>query len=337
MKRTAAGALAVIALALLLAVPPALGAQWQTALTNVLYAVYLCVAWNVIAGLAGQFALGQPLFLAIGAYTSTLLFLRAGVSPWVGMVAGGLLSGLAALLFGYLAFRYRVRGLYFALLTFASLVVASNVVANVGALGGAAGLILPLRDDAASFVWRDRLPYYYVMLGLALAAVGVSAGIVRGRLGWRLEAVQQDEDAAQAVGINVPRVKMVAFVVSAMMTALAGTFYAQFYELVSPDTVLIFDPQITMLLGTIIGGIGTVLGPVVGGVLVGAFTQVLQNLPLDSRVAAGVGQIVFAVFLIVVSVYAPAGLVGLVRGDGSRIKGVMALVRGRRAPAVKEL
>jgi branched-chain amino acid transport system permease protein len=328
-----AGAVAVGILAL---IPSQLSDQWQIALINIYFGVYLCIAWNIIAGFAGQFALGQPVFLAIGAYTSSLLFLRSGVSPWAGMVSGAVLAGAVALLFGYLAFRYRVRGLYFALLTFASLVVAGNLVANVNFLGGAAGLILPLRDDTASFVWRDRLPYYYVMLGLTLLAVLVSVAVARSALGWRLEAVQQDEDAASAIGIDISRVKIYAFIVSAMLTALAGTFYAQFYELVSPDTVLTFDPQITMLLGTIIGGIGTLAGPIVGGLLVGAFTQLIQALPLDSRVTAILGQATFAVFLIVISVYAPAGLVGLARGDGL-IRRFARRARSRRPATRQEL
>jgi branched-chain amino acid transport system permease protein len=293
---------------------PAVSPTWQTALTGVLYYMYLCVAWNVIAGFAGQFALGQPVFMAVGAYTSTLLLLRAHVSPWLGMLAGCALAGLLALPFGYAAFRYRVRGLYFALLTFASLVVAAAIVANWDALGAAAGLIVPLGNSLAGFVWRSRLPYVYVMLGLLAAVTAVTALVSEGRLGWELMAVGQDEEAAAAAGIDVSRAKLAAFVLSAVLMAPAGTFYAQYYQLVSPDTVLGFTPQVQMMVGTIVGGIGTVSGPLLGGALAGGFNQVLQNLPLDSHVAAALGEIVYAIFLTGMSLYFPRGLVGLVGG-----------------------
>jgi branched-chain amino acid transport system permease protein len=302
-------------------VVPRLGSQWQSAVISVLYAMYLCVAWNVIAGFAGQFALGQPVFLAAGAYTSSLLLLQRHVSPWLGMLAGCVLAGLLAAGLGYLAFRYRVRGLYFALLTFASLVVAATLVANWDAVGGAAGLLLPLGDSWAGFVWKSRLPYLYVLLVLVAAVTVVTTWLSGGRLGWLLAAVGQDEEAAAAVGIPVARVKLAAFVLSAVLTAPAGTFYAQYYQLVSPDTVLAFDPQIRMMVGTIVGGPGTVVGPLVGGALTGGFDQLIQNLPLDSHAAAALGAIVYALFLVLMSLYAPRGIVGLVRRGSERRAG----------------
>lgn len=305
------GALALVVL-VLVTLPLALGSGWQTAAISVLYTIYLCIAWNIIAGFAGQFALGQPVFIAIGAYTAVLLFSRS-ITPWVGMLAGAAISAAIAAAFGYLAFRYGVRGLYFALLTLASLIVAGNLAANIPQLGGAVGLMLPLGNSFANFVWRSRAPYYAVMIVMVAFAFGVSWLIEHSSLGWRLAAVRQDEDAAAAIGIDVQRVKVQAFVISAMLTSLAGTFYAQLFQLVSPETVLTFDPQITMFLGTYIGGVGTIIGPLVGGFVVGTFNQVLQSLPLDSRAAATIGQLVFATFLIAISLYAPQGLVGLVK------------------------
>lgn len=307
--RWLAGVVIVVVAAILV---PLLGENWIVAMTAVYFTVYICIAWNVIAGFGGQFALGQPLFLGIGAYTSTMLFMKAGVSPWLGMLAGAVISGAVAAGFGYLAFRFRVRGLYFGLLTFASLVVAQGLATTFDWIGGAAGLILPLGDDTLNFVWRSRTPYYYVILAFAVLAAVLSWWLARRtRFGWRLDALRHDEDAAAAIGVDVPRAKIQAFVISAMLTAAAGTFYAQFYELVSPDTVLTFDTQIDMLVGTIIGGLATVGGPIVGGLLVGGYRQLLTYLPLGSHVAASVGELTFAVFLIVVSIWAPGGIVGL--------------------------
>lgn len=306
----AAGLVAVLIIAIV--VPPVLGEDWTIAMTAVYFTVYICIAWNIIAGFAGQFALGQPLFLALGAYTSSLLFLHVNVSPWLGMLAGVVVSGVVAAIFGYLAFRFRVRGLYFALLTFASLVVAEGLATSFDLIGGAAGLILPLGNDTLNFVWQSRLPYYYVILAFAIFAGVLSWGLARRTpFGWRLDALRHDETAASAVGVNVPRAKIQAFVLSAMLTAAAGTFYAQFYQLVSPDTVLTFDTQIDMLVGTIIGGLGTVGGPIVGGLLVGGYRQLLTYLPLGSHVAASVGELTFAVFLIIAAIWAPGGLISL--------------------------
>jgi branched-chain amino acid transport system permease protein len=328
----ALGATVLLLAALLL--PPFLGSGWQIALTSIFYVMFLCVAWNIIAGFAGQFALGQPVFLAVGAYTSSKL-LMSGVTPWLGMLVGALLSGVLATGVGLLAFRYRVRGLYFALLTFALLLVVENLVAQIEWLGGTVGLLLPLGDSTIDFTWRSRLPYYYVMLGLLAVAVLTSWRVATSRLGWRLNAVQQDEDAAPAIGIDVNRAKLLAFVISAMLTSLAGTFYAQYYQLISPETMLSFEPQIQMLLGTIIGGIGTLAGPLVGGLLVGGFNQLLLSLPLGSQVASSLGQVAFALFLVLMSLRAPHGLVGLYRDV--REKGVRVRVGRFRKPSVEEL
>lgn len=298
-------------LVLVAAVAPALsGTGTQIALINVAYVMYLCVCWNIIAGYAGQFALGQPVFLATGAYTSTKLFL-AGVSPWLGMLAGAVVSGGIAVGLGLLAFRYQVRGLYFALLTFASLLVVENIVRETDWLGGTAGLLLPLGDSTLDMNWRTQLPYYYVILGLLVLAAAVSWWVRRSRLGWQLAAVQQDEEAAPAIGIDANRAKLAAFVTSGILTSLGGTFYAQYYQLVSPETVLSFDPQIQMLMGSIVGGLGTFAGPLIGGFLVGGFNQLLLFLPLSSQFATSAGQIAFAVFLILLAVRAPQGVVGL--------------------------
>ncbi|MQA81996.1 MAG: branched-chain amino acid ABC transporter permease [Streptosporangiales bacterium] len=311
------GAVALVVVAAV-AVPPFVGTGNQIALINIAYVMFLCVAWNIIAGYAGQFALGQPVFLAIGAYTSTKLYL-AEVSPWFGMAAGAAISGIAAAGLGLLAFRYKVRGLYFALLTFASLLVAENIVRETDWLGGTVGLLIPLGDSAVDMNWRTQLPYYYVILVLLLLGTLVSWWVRRSTLGWRLAAVQQDEEAAPAVGIDVNRAKLTAFVISAVLTSCGGTFYAQYYQLVSPETVLSFDPQIQMLIGAIIGGLGTFGGPLVGGLLVGGFNQVLLFLPLSSQFATSAGQIAFAIFLLVMAIRAPKGVVGIYTSLRARV------------------
>jgi branched-chain amino acid transport system permease protein len=307
----AAEVLGGAALVLLLVTPPLLPPYFLEVLISVLLFGYLGAAWNILGGYAGQFSFGHAAYFGIGAYTSTLLFLRLGVSPWLGMLVGGVLAtgfGLAA---GYLSFRYGLRGPYFSLVTLAFAEMLRVVAVNTKAVGSSLGLVIPSREAAPwHFVFGGKLPYYYVILAMALAALWVTRRVERSKLGYSLQAIRENEDAAEAAGVDALGMKLRAMAVSSFMTALGGTFYAQYFAYIDP--AITFGPSVSIqgLLQAIIGGAGTVLGPVLGAFVL---TPVSELSRAAMRGRAGVDVMVYGLILILVISFLPHGLMGWAR------------------------
>ena len=255
---------AVAAVLALLAVPPFLSPYAVHTLVLVLFYAYLGTAWNVLGGYAGQFSFGHAAFFGIGAYTSTLLLVRLGVSPWIGLVAGGLLAAAFGCFAGYLSFRYGLRGPYFALVTLAFAEMLRLIAVNWMAIGGPMGILMPLSktgDSLWRLQFREKLPYYYVALALVAGALWLVRAIERSRLGHLLAAIRENEDAAEASGVDTLSTKLVAMAVSAFLTAVGGTFYAQYFTFIDPGLVLGPAVSVEILLRPIVGGPGTLLGP----------------------------------------------------------------------------
>lgn len=304
--------IALGALALAAALPLVAGPHLLTALIVALHAAYMALTWNVAAGYAGQFSLGHSLFFGIGAYASTMLYLELGLTPWIGMFVGALLAGGAGVVLALGVYRYNVRGIFFALVTLGAMEVAKGLADNWDFIKGPVGILLTMRHAPGDFFFLRREPYYYVALGMVAAMIGVSLLLERSRLGQFFLAVREDEQAAEASGVDTYRYKTAAIGLSAALTALAGTFYAQFYLYISPETVFVFEPQLTMMLGTMVGGAGTALGPVLGSVLFSGLGEALRNLPFENTRYVVIGsKMVYAVLLIVVLIYLPGGLITL--------------------------
>ncbi|GAC1343971.1 MAG: branched-chain amino acid ABC transporter permease [Myxococcales bacterium] len=267
-------------------------------------------AWNVVGGLANQMSLGHAAFFGIGAYTSTLLLIKTGLSPWIGMLAGAVLAGATALLLSIPTLR--LKGHYFALATLAFGEVARLVAGTWESLtGGPAGISVPFAGDSLSaFQFKSTRPYYYIML-LALSAVSaVFAAVARSKLGYRLRAIRAHQDAAEVVGIATFRAKLSASVISAALTAALGTCYAQFNYFFDPETAFGVGPiSIRMALIAIVGGIGTVWGPILGACFLVPAEEITNSL-LAGR-AAGASQLAYGVLLIAVILLEPRGLVAL--------------------------
>ncbi len=272
-------------------------------------------AWNILGGYAGQFSLGHAAFFGIGAYTSSLLFLGLGLPPWLGMLAGGALSALFALVIGYLSIR--LRGPFFTLAT-----IAMAEVLQIGAThwrtltGGSEGLSLPFAASLANFTFDSKRAYAFVAFGFLLLALGVSCLIERCRIGYYLVAIREEEDAARAVGVPVLRMKLLAAVASAFLTALVGTYYAQYVLWIEPAHTFSLDLSIQLALMVIIGGLGTLLGPILGASLMIPLNMFLRAW-LGAAVS-GLYLVVYGVVLVLVVLFAPQGLViearGLLRG-----------------------
>jgi branched-chain amino acid transport system permease protein len=276
----------------------------------VLFFAFLGVAWNLLGGYAGQFSFGHAAFFGIGAYTSTLLLVRLGVSPWAGFLAGAALAAAFGCFAGYLSFRYGLRGPYFALVTLAFAEMLRLVAVNWMAVGGPMGILIPL-PRAGEALWRlqfpDKLPYYYLMLALLLAALGLNRLVERARLGHVLAAIRENEEAAEASGVDTFRAKLQAMALSASLTALGGTFYAQYFSFIDPT--LAFGPAVSVeiLLRPIVGGPGTLLGPVLGSLVLTPLSELTRSL---IRGRPGVDVMVYGAVLVVVVTFLPGGLVG---------------------------
>ena len=307
--------LAVVAGLALLVAPPLLPKYFLEVLINVLFFAYLGLAWNLLGGYAGQFSFGHAAFFGIGAYTSTLLLLRTGLSPWLGMLAGGLLATGFGLFEGYLSFRYGLRGPYFSLVTLAFAEMLRVVTVNLRVVGASLGLVVPSQANALLFVFADKLPYYYVIFTMTGAALAITHLVARSRLGYCLVAVRENEDAAEAAGVDARGAKLRAMAISAFLTALGGTFYAQYFAYIDPT--ITFGPGISIggLLPAIVGGAGTVAGPVLGSFVHSPISEITRA---ALRGRAGADIMLYGLVLILVISFLPQGLMGWLRARRAR-------------------
>jgi len=275
-----------------------------------LYAL-LGMSWNLLGGYTGQISFGHAAFFGTGAYTSTLLLLRFGLSPWLGMFVGAVLALLLSLPLGWLTFR--LRGPYFALATLAFAEVVRVIVYNWDSLtGGGDGLnILANLGGIVRF--------YYIILGLTVAGTLVMRGCVRSRWGYFLNAIREDEDAAEALGVPATRMKLTVLAISAFFVALAGSFFASYQLYINPDLVYESQISIQMIVVTIVGGIGTFEGPVVGALVIVPLSEYFRGL---SPVA---NPLIYGLFIVIFMMFLPEGIV-------SRVRSLL----GRRATAVAE-
>ena len=276
---------------------------------RILLFAFIGVAWNLMGGYAKQLSLGHAAYFGLGAYTSTILEIRFGISPWLGMVAGGVVAMLASLPIGWLCFR--LRGPYFAIATIATAQVLMLLFLKFRDFAwGAEGTTIPNFGDAPLMMqFDDKSSYYYVALGLLALGLIITYRIEHSWMGYYLVAIGEDEDAAEAVGVNAPRIKRDIYMISAFLTALAGTFYVQYIYFIDPATAFSFNISVEAALVSIVGGIGTLWGPVVGTVLLETTSALLQSWLGSS--AGGVQLTVYSLILIAVILWRPSGLLGV--------------------------
>lgn len=285
--------------------------QLVVATTLIFFSCYLAQCWNLAAGYAGLFSLGHTVFLAIGAYTSTVLLRDFEISPWLGMLCGALIAAGIGAILSAIAFRYQVRGVFFAVVTLSSVEVFRGLFAGWELLGGTSGIFLISKEDPANMIFVSRIPYYEIILAMVVVIALGTYWLERSRFGQYLMALREDEDTAEASGVPTFRCKIAIIAISAAATALGGTFYAQFLLFIVPETLFTFDHVLSMMLGTIVGGSGTVLGPVIGSMIFGVFSDTLRSLPMvNSREAASLVKIAYGILLMIVILRVPAGIVG---------------------------
>lgn len=281
------------------------------------YGAYLSQCWNVMSGYAGQFSFGHAAFFGLGAYTSTLLFVNAGVSPWLGMAAGAVVAGVIGLIIGYLSFRYRLKGHYFALATLAFAEILRSIFTNTPFFKGAMGILIPISSEWTVFQFTNKVYFYYVIVALLVSLTVLLSYISRTRLGLYFVAIRENEDAAAALGVNVFRYKLVALALSASLTALAGTFYAQYFSYIDPHLVFGSEVSINAIIPAIIGGVGTVWGPILGSLVLTPISELTGTLLANY---SGMNLMVYGLILIIVIIYLPEGVMGWIQDRRSQKK-----------------
>lgn len=305
---SALGILAVLAFPLVFDDPYLI----QVAIMVMLFG-YLSSAWNIIGGMGGQLALGHAAFVGLGAYTSTLLYLNFHVSPWIGMFAGGLVAAALSVIVGYPTFK--LRGPYFVMATVAVgeaiRIIFQNTQKMFGMeIRGARGLLIPLaaaRDRLWAFQFTEKSGYYYTILGFLVVILLVARWIERSKLGYQLAAVRDDEDGAEALGVDTTRAKLTAAALSGFFAALGGTFYAQFLSFIDPMGIMGAQLSNELALIAIIGGEGTVWGPVLGALILVPVSEITRTY-LGSTFL-GVHLVAYGAILMLVIMYMPQGMI----------------------------
>ncbi|MBI3015487.1 MAG: branched-chain amino acid ABC transporter permease [Candidatus Tectomicrobia bacterium] len=259
--------------------------------------VILGSSWNLLGGYGGQVSFGHAAFFGVGAYTSSLLFVKAGISPWIGMVLGGVAGALLSIPIGWICFR--LRGPFFALSVLALSEALRLVALNWRSLTeGAVGILLPP-------VFLSKVPFYYIGLGIVLITLWVISVATSSKLGFYLVAVREDQDAAEALGINTTGTKIKALIISAFFTGMAGSFYANYMGYIDPPIVFsIVDVSIAMILVAVLGGVGTLGGPVVGAFIVVIASEIMRS------VFAAANLLIYGILIILVILFLPEGIVG---------------------------
>lgn len=287
-----------------------------------LYAALLSQAWNILGGYGGQLSFGHALFFGVGAYAQALGQLSLGINPWLALpmaIALGALTGLAV---GGLTFRYGLKGSYFALVTLAFAEVFRILALSAPFTGGGVGLMVPLQEGAANMQFVSRRGYIYLLLAFVVLALAVTAWLRHSRFGAYLQAVRDNEDAARAIGVNPLRVKLGGIALSAAFMSAAGAFYVQVFQYIDPGIAFGSAVSVEALVGAIVGGMGTLWGPVLGAVALHGLADLTRNLFGE---LPGISMVIYGVVLILIVMFLPRGI----SGSGQSLRGLFSKERAR--------
>ena len=275
---------------------------------TLLYAA-LAQSWNILGGYCGQISLGHAIYFGLGAYVSTLLYLHTGLTPWIGMLAGGAVAAVIALALGYSFFR--LRGHYFTIATIVVAEMGMLLLLNWDFAGAAQGIQIPYRPDSWLYLQfaRDKLPYIYFALGLACVTWFATWLIEDSRWGYWWRAVKDNAEAAESLGVVVFRSKMAAAALSAFFTAVGGAFYGAFVSYIDPNSVMGFQFSLLIALPAVLGGIGTLWGPTIGALVLIPMTELTRSYFGGS--GSGIDLVIYGVLIMAISLARPAGLVSL--------------------------
>lgn len=272
-----------------------------------LMAAQIGVAWNLLGGYAGQVSLGHVAFYGLGAYTSTLLLVKFGINPWLGMLAGGVAAAVLSAGVGWSCFR--LKGHYFTMATIAVAEIVQIVFTNWEYAGTAVGLTIPMDPQGlGAMVFAGKAAYYWLALGLLVVTLLAAFAVERSFLGYYFRAIKDEPDAARSIGVNIALYKQVALSLSAFFTALGGSLYAQKELYIDPGSVLSTALSIKMALVSILGGVGTLFGPVIGSVVLTAIEELSRA--TFGGTGRGTDTVIYAGLIVVIAVFYPSGIIG---------------------------
>jgi branched-chain amino acid transport system permease protein len=272
-----------------------------------LYACLLAQAWNILGGFGGQFSFGHALFFGTGAYVQVMAQIHLGCNPWFALLLATGMSAMVGLCVGALSFRYGLKGSYFALVTLAFAEVFRIFALSVAFTGAGVGLMLPLHESFSNMQFSSRAGYVWLVLGLVTLALCITAWLRHSRFGAYLQAVRDNEDAARAIGVDPFMVKLWATVISGALMGSGGAFYVQVFQYIDPG--LAFGPHTSVeaLVGAIVGGMGTLWGPVVGALTLHVLADVTRNL---FGQLPGINMVVYGSVLVLIVMFMPRGISG---------------------------
>ena len=272
-----------------------------------LFYAFIGQSWNISGGFAGQLSFGHVAFFGVGAYASTIVQLRLGWSPWLGLPAAALAGAAVGGVIGVLSFRAGLKGSYFALITLAFAEVLRIVTNSVSFTGGGLGMLIPMKASAANFQFAERSGFYFLILLMAALSVALAEWLRRSRFGAQLTAIRENEDSAKALGIHVFREKVKVMLLSGAIGGMGGCFFAQYFLYIDPLVVFGVDKSVEMLLVSMIGGAGTVYGPLVGALLLASISDITRVLTQIQ----GLSLVLYGGLLVVIIAYLPNGLIDL--------------------------
>ncbi|MGD0626957.1 MAG: branched-chain amino acid ABC transporter permease [Thermodesulfobacteriota bacterium] len=276
------------------------------------------VAWNIMGGYAGMFSFGQVAFFGIGAYTSSFLLITYHINPWLGLVVGGLIAALVGAAIGYPC--SNLRGHYFAIASIAFGEIVRTHFNNWKLIGAAEGMTLPMLSESfKNFMFHSsKLPYYYIILAFLILSLGVCHFVATSKMGYYFRAIKESHDVAKVLGIHVVAYRLIAIMISAFLTAMAGTFYAQYVLYLDPESVLILPISVQIVLIAMLGGASSVMGPVIGAAILMPVSEITRV--LLGHKGTGVDMMIYGALITLISVYQPKGVWGLFSNIGKRAK-----------------
>ena len=309
--------------------------QSQQFIINSLCLIFLYAfwasSWNILGGYTGQMSLGHACFVGLGSYVTAVLFMYFDCSPWIGLLIAGFVAGVVSLIIGIPCFR--LKGSYFTLSTVALCHVV-RIVFNTNntmfglKIGAAQGMKLSWLGGLSAMQFLDKRGFYYVILGMLILVLAVSFLIKRSKMGYYLASIRTNQEAAASLGVNVTGMKLAAMFISAFFTAMGGGFYAMFLQYIDPNSVFSYDLSVKIMVLAVVGGNGTLWGPVIGASLLVPIQQIL-NSRLGASLA-GIADVIYGVVLMLVIFYMPKGL------KESLVKWIRQIWEKMRKPAKKE-